>query len=139
MTVKGGRVVKVNWGEMRLKGNLPSEIGELDGLRWLHLNGNEISSIPSEIGKLTSLANLSLSENHLADLPLELGNLRSLTRLYLHVNRLSVLPSTLANLTDLRTLYLSNNNFTIDVPSSIYGNKVLVQTFLATLKSTDQN
>mmetsp|Transcript_29109 Transcript_29109/g.58130 ORF Transcript_29109/g.58130 Transcript_29109/m.58130 type:complete len:144 (-) Transcript_29109:14-445(-) len=76
---------------MGLKGNLPSEIGELDGLRVLDLSCNEISSIPPEIGKLTSLTELELGRNHLADLPRELGNLRSLTDLRLHNNRLSVL------------------------------------------------
>ena len=132
--VDGGRVVEVNCRSMGLKGNLPSEIGELDGLRGLYLYRNEISSIPSEIGKLTSLTQLELSRNHLADLPCEFGNLRSLTRLYLSLNRLSVLPSTLANLTNLDTLNLWDNNFTIDVPSlTIYKDKKQVQTFLATL------
>mmetsp|Transcript_12453 Transcript_12453/g.25463 ORF Transcript_12453/g.25463 Transcript_12453/m.25463 type:complete len:470 (+) Transcript_12453:235-1644(+) len=137
--VKDGRVVKVDWGMMGLKGNLPSEIGELDGLRILFLFNNEISSIPSEIGKLTSLTELELWGNHLANLPREVGNLHSLTNLYLHYNRLSVLPSTLANLTNLSTITLRNNNFTIDVPSDIFSDKEQVQTFLATLKSTDQN
>jgi len=108
--VEDGRVVRVIWSSMGLKDNLPSEIGELDGLRMLFLFNNEISSIPSEIGKLTSLTELELGRNHLADLPRELGNLRSLTDLRLRNNRLSVLPSTLANLTDLNMLYLSNNN-----------------------------
>ena len=140
VTVEDGRVAEVKWGEMGLKGNLPLEIGELDGLRKLHLDINEISSIPSEIGKLTSLTELWLGFNHLADLPRELGNLRSLTWLFLNHNRLSVLPSTLPNLTNLNTLYLQDNNLMIDVPSEgIYNNKERVQTFLATLKSTDQN
>ena len=140
VTVDGGRVVVVEWSREGLKGDLPSEIGELDGLRALRLYHHEMSSIPSEIGKLTSLTYLNLQNNHLADLPRELGNLRSLTGLWLHHNRLSVLPSTLANLTNLRTLYLDNNNFTIDVPSDdIDKSKEQVQTFLATLKSTDQN
>ena len=137
--VEGGRVVEVNWGMMGLKGNLPSEIGELDGLRELRLWENEISSIPSEIGKLTSLTRLSLWDNHLADLPRELGNLRSLTDLSLSNNRLSVLPSTLANLTNLSDLSLFNNNFPIDFPSDDIQGKEQVQTFLATLKSTAQN
>ena len=136
--VEDGRVVKVEWGRMDLKGNLPSEIGELDGLRELNLYINKISSIPSEIDKLTSLTKLHLGVNHLEDLPRELGNLRSLARLDLHMNRLSVLPSNLANLTNLDTLYLVGNNFTIDF-SNIYNNKEQIQTFLATLKSTDQN
>jgi len=133
VTVKGGRVVKVNWGEMRLKGNLPSEIGELDGLRILFLFDNEISSIPSEIGKLTSLTKLDLRENHLADLPSELGNLRSLTWLWVDQNGLSALPPTLANLTNLRWLSFYSNNLT-RVKEPLY-NKEKVKTFLATLKS----
>ena len=163
--VKDGRVVEVFWAQADLKGNLPSEIGELDGLRKLNLEENEISSIPSEIGKLTSLrklnldkneirgvpseigkltslTKLSLYDNHLADLPCELGNLRSLTKLNLDNNRLSVLASNLANLTNLHTLWLDNNNLTIDVPSDESDNSEdneKVQTFLATLKSTDQN
>eukprot|EP00518_Triparma_eleuthera_P022192 CAMPEP_0197572254 /NCGR_PEP_ID=MMETSP1320-20131121/42366_1 /TAXON_ID=91990 /ORGANISM="Bolidomonas sp., Strain RCC2347" /LENGTH=448 /DNA_ID=CAMNT_0043134759 /DNA_START=140 /DNA_END=1484 /DNA_ORIENTATION=+ len=52
--IEGGRVVEIRWCRLGLKGTLPSEIGELDGLRKLDLEENEISSIPSEIGKLTS-------------------------------------------------------------------------------------
>mmetsp|Transcript_12454 Transcript_12454/g.25466 ORF Transcript_12454/g.25466 Transcript_12454/m.25466 type:complete len:484 (+) Transcript_12454:186-1637(+) len=137
--VKDGRVVNVDLRNMDLKGDLPSKIGFLDGLRVLNLHYNEINSIPSEIGKLTSLTELELWGNHLANLPREVGNLHSLTNLYLHYNRLSVLPSTLANLTNLSTITLRNNNFTIDVPSDIFSDKEQVQTFLATLKSTDQN
>ena len=140
VTVEGGRVMEVNWENMGLKGNLPSEIGELDGLRVLWLEGNQICGhLPSEIGKLTSLTVLALGVNHLADLPRELGNLHSLTDLYLQDNRLSVLPSTLANLTNLSSLDLEGNNFTTNVPSHIFFDKVPVQTFLATLMSTDQN
>ena len=131
--VEDGRVVKVDWRYMGLKGNLASEIGELDGLRLLDLYGNEISSIPSEIGKLTSLTDLFLRHNHLADLPKELGNLHSLTGLYLDDNRLSVLPPTLANLTNLKTLDLHDNNFTTDVPSYQIQDREEIQTFLATL------
>jgi len=137
--IEGGRVVEIRWCRLGLKGTLPSEIGELDGLRILFLFDNEISSIPSEIGKLTSLTELELWGNHLANLPREVGNLHSLTNLYLHYNRLSVLPSSLANLTNLSTITLRNNNFTIDVPLNIYKDKVKVQIFLAWLKSTDQN
>jgi len=137
VSVKDGRVVEVDWSFKGLKGNLTSEIGELDGLRILFLFDNEISSIPSEIGKLTSLTELELGRNHLADLPRELGNLRSLTDLSLGNNRLSVLPSALANLTNLTYLSLSNNNFTFDVPQA--NDREQVQTFLATLMSTNQN
>ena len=136
--VEDGRVVKVEWGRMDLKGNLPSEIGELDGLRRLHLYHNEISSIPSEIGKLTCLTVLSIWKNHLAELPHELGNLRSLTGLTLNDNRLSELPSTLANLTNLDGLSLYNNNFTFDVPSSyMCEDKEWIQSFLTWLKNPD--
>jgi len=133
--VKDGRVVNVDLRNMDLKGDLPSKIGFLDGLRVLNLHYNEINSIPSEIGKLASLTALNLSNNHLANLPRELGNLHSLTYLCLSDNSLSVLPSTLANLTNLSTLNLLNNNFTFDVLYDFNYDKDQVQIFLAWLKN----
>ena len=49
-----------------LTGEIPSEIGNLTNLTYLHLSVNQLTgSIPSEIGNLTNLIQLQLQYNQL--------------------------------------------------------------------------
>ena len=119
MKVEGMRIVEVNWCAEGLKDKIPTQLGELDGLKELILSNNEISGpLPSAIGKLMSLTYLNLSNNRLdGPLPPELGGLSALTTLHLNNNNFSdSIPSTLANLTNLFGLSLHHNHFTTDVP-----------------------
>jgi internalin A len=72
---------------------LPPEIGQLPGLKQLHLHNNQLTTLPPEIGHLTALKQLSLDYNHLTTLPPELSHLTALTELYLHGNPALRIPN----------------------------------------------
>ena len=117
--VNGARVTAVHWIRMGFTGNLPAAVGELDGMKSLYLQFNEIGGhLPPEIGNLTLLASLSLESNCIhGPLPQSIGNLTSLTTLYLNDNMFSgAIPASLANLTSppLVHLALFGNTFTND-------------------------
>ena len=62
-----GRVTAIDWGNERLTGSIPKEIGDLTHLRCLDLHYNFLSGdIPIELCKLTNLRTLRLYSNHLS-------------------------------------------------------------------------
>ncbi|MCY4645665.1 MAG: Ig-like domain-containing protein [Gammaproteobacteria bacterium] len=113
----------------QLSGSLPSELGQLDNLEHLRLNSNQLTgSIPSELGNLHSLRVLGLAGNSLTgSIPSELGSLGSLEDLRLNSNQLTgSIPSELGNLHSLRILGLAGNSLTGPVPSELRGLGALV-------------
>ncbi|CAB9525073.1 Leucine Rich Repeat [Seminavis robusta] len=75
-----------------LTGPLPSELGAMDALRELHLNGaNWTGTLPSELGSLATLTDVYLNNNrHLeGTIPSSLGQLTELSKLSLHNTNLS--------------------------------------------------
>ncbi len=112
ITVDGGKLVTIALASNNLRGELPSELGNLSYLEGLFLYDNQLTGeIPSEFGNLSSLTQLALYDNQLTgELPSELGNLSSLTGLYLHKNQLTgELPSELNSLLSLEQLTLQDN------------------------------
>ncbi|XP_060556179.1 leucine-rich repeat protein soc-2 homolog [Ruditapes philippinarum] len=102
---------------------LPSTIGELEKLEFLHLgsvigelerrnfqNGNWLAEIPNSICCLTNLKQLHLDENQLNELPRDFGSLISLEILDLGQNLLHELPESFGNLKCLRVCMLSKNH-----------------------------
>lgn len=122
VTVDGsGCVTNLNLNYNNLKGTLPDELGNLDGLVNLSLSDNQISgALPSTMTNLTNLQFLYLSYNQLSgDLPTWLGTLVNLISLELNGNKFSgAIPTELGNLSNLRYLYLSYNQFE-SIPSSL--------------------
>lgn len=55
--------------------NLPNDLGRLNNLTYLKLNGCGLSSLPNEIVNLTTLSYLNLEFNNLTDLPSDIFNL----------------------------------------------------------------
>ena len=134
-----------------LTGPIPTEIGRLTKLKALELFGNELSGpIPAEVGRLTELMSLDVETNKMTgELPSELGLLSKLEILNLGGNKftgavpteLNALPElylvsffsnqltgpvpTLAGSTKLAELILSFNDFTGELPASIFRNKGL--------------
>ena len=108
-----------------LSGVIPPEIGELTELKRLVIRGSKISGvIPPEIGELTKLKRLDLSANELSgDIPPELGGLANLKRLNLSANdELSGnIPPELGGLAKLKELYLSDNRLSGNIPPELGG------------------
>ena len=101
---------------LNLNGNqiseLPTELGTLTGLTYLDLGGNALTSVPTELGALTALTQLYLSFNAITAVPTELGALAALLRLFLNSNALASVPTELGALAGLTQLLLSNNQLT---------------------------
>jgi len=91
---------------------LPLDITRLTNLRHLHLSNNHLDYLPPEVTKITSLHRLGLTGNHISNLPSELGFLVRLQRLFLGYNELTSLPSEITKITRLNGLFLHNNHFT---------------------------
>lgn len=75
-------------GEDKLKGTIPSEIGQLNELRWLSLEDNELEGeIPDSFRNLTELRYLSLADNRLSGtVPDYFSSYEHLMSLHLHGN-----------------------------------------------------
>ncbi|KAL5772184.1 hypothetical protein ACOSQ2_012108 [Xanthoceras sorbifolium] len=109
--------------DCNLKGNIPSEIGNLSNLISLGLANNKLTgSIPNTIGKLQKLQGLYFQNNELQGLiPHHLCRLESLYKFYLGRNRLNgSIPECLDNLISLRYLALDSNGLTSAIPSTMW-------------------
>tara|TARA_R110002050_G_scaffold49752_6_gene115348 strand:+ start:3081 stop:3767 length:687 start_codon:yes stop_codon:yes gene_type:complete len=92
----------VNLWENNLDGTLPSTIGQLTQLLYLHLWSNALhGTIPSEVGTISTLLHLYVNSNMMrGELPSEVGNLASLEHLFLSNNYFTgKIPDSFKNLT----------------------------------------
>ena len=118
----GGVIQEIQISYYTIIGTIPSSIGQLVSLTYLHLEGNALSgTIPSSIGDLTQLSDLWLGSNKLVGLiPSSIGNLLALQVLSLSRNCLiGAIPSSISNLRSLRVLWLNSNKLTGTIPSSL--------------------
>ena len=111
-----------------MSGTLPTELGQLAGIRHIMLGGHLISgTLPTELARLTSLESIDLSSNALSGtLPSEMARLSRLRFLSVHNNLLSgSLPTQWgAGLGSMRTIDLSGNRFSFSggsLPAAIAG------------------
>ena len=102
-------------------GTLPLSIGNFRSLYSLTLYGGIRGTIPSTIGALTSLAYLHFSKNSFTGtIPSAIGALKSLNSLNLGVNSLTgTIPSFIIALTSLTSLSLHSNSLTGTIPSIV--------------------
>ncbi|XP_059634780.1 receptor kinase-like protein Xa21 isoform X2 [Cornus florida] len=113
-----------------LSGPIPTTIGGLQNLERLYLEHNRLQGpIPNDLCKLTKLGDIYASNNKLyGPIPKCLGELKSLRRLYLDSNNLtSVIPPNLWSLEDLLGLNLSTNSLRGNLPLDIGNLKVITQ------------
>ena len=106
------RVVGLSLNSRGLDGTIPAELGDLTGLRRLHLFENQLTGpIPAELGRLSSLSSLDLSDNRLTgQIPVDFARLSNLRSLDLSGNRLTgAIPPQLGDL-QLDEVDLSGND-----------------------------
>lgn len=107
-----------------IRGQLPTEIGTLTGLKIFRLDMNFLSgSIPSEVGKLHKLTVLRLEINFLSgSIPHEIGDCKALHELYLGQNNklTGTIPSSIGNLEFLQKLFIISNKLSGTIPSEVY-------------------
>ncbi|HEY9623287.1 MAG TPA: DUF4347 domain-containing protein [Crinalium sp.] len=133
VSLTGDRVTTLDLYNNNLKGNLPTELGNLTSLTALRLYDNQLSgSIPSSLGNLSNLMFLNVANNQLSgSVPSELGNLSKLVRLNLFTNQLSgSIPSELGNLSKLSLFNLSYNQLSGSIPSELSNLTSLTQFYL---------
>jgi len=98
----------------------PESFGDLSLLETLWLGRNPLEVIPESIFDLLSLSLLGVYETNISEIPPEIGNLTNLTYLWLNDNQLSgEIPSEIGNLTNLTYLDLRWNQLTGQIPESI--------------------
>ncbi|CAL5395123.1 unnamed protein product [Camellia sinensis] len=112
-----------------LTGFIPSTIKALGKLQILHLSNNKLQgAIPDEICQLKNMGDLRLNQNELFGLiPECLGNITSLRYLYLNSNKLTfVIPTKLGNLKDILEINLSSNSLYGNLPPQLGSFKVAI-------------
>ncbi|ETP34042.1 hypothetical protein, variant [Phytophthora nicotianae P10297] len=92
-----------------LEGCLPEQLGKLDQLRDLGLEGNKLTKLPEAIGGLVHLEVLRVENNQVRAFPTTIGRLRNLKTLSAHSNQIVELPASFSSLTGLLTLDLKKN------------------------------
>lgn len=106
-----------------LTGLLPPELGTLDQLQFLQIQGNAglTGPIPSALGSLAGLTHLRLAGNGLAGaVPASVGDLAALEWAHLDSNRFTgEIPAALGNLSGLRWLSLNGNDLTGPIPAEL--------------------
>ncbi|XP_059627854.1 receptor kinase-like protein Xa21 [Cornus florida] len=113
-----------------IKGNIPSEIGNLRNLVSIYLYGNYLTGfIPTTIKGLSKLQRLHLEDNRIdGSIPKEICHLLNLGLLALSENRLfGTIPECLGNVTSLRYLNLDSNRLNSSIPETIWNLKDLLE------------
>ena len=88
---------------------LPESIGNLDDLRSLYLEWNNLSSLPESFFQLTNLMSLYISNNQLEEIGEGIENLNNLYFLDLGYNQIPSIPDSFCNLNNLTYWWMFNN------------------------------
>ncbi|KAI8003253.1 Receptor-like protein EIX2 [Camellia lanceoleosa] len=123
------RLAVMKFSSNQLSGIIPSSIGRLPSLGWLHLNNNSLyGEIPLGLKNCTILEMLDLGENGLSgNIPEWIGELQYLGILRLHKNMFNgKIPLQLCQLSSLKIIDLANNNLEKTIPRC-FGNLTEVE------------
>ena len=88
---------------------LPESIENLDDLRALYLEWNNLSILPESFYQLTNLMSLYISNNQLEEIGEGIGNLNNLYFLDLGYNQIPSIPDSFCNLENLTYWWMFNN------------------------------
>ncbi|KAK9938498.1 hypothetical protein M0R45_015231 [Rubus argutus] len=109
-SLRGLKSLKVlNLSDCSKLNKLPNDIGHLESLQELYVNGTGLRELPSSIGMVERLTLLNLKDcKHLVSLPSSLGGFKSLKALDLSgCSKLDKLPDELSHVDCLETLDVS--------------------------------
>lgn len=95
---------------------LPHQIGQLQKLRSINLNGSRLQSLPKELAQLKALKSLSLYGSELGKLQPWFKEMQSLKILDLGHTGLTNFPAVILSLKNLEILSLNNNNIGVIPP-----------------------
>ncbi|KAK2373558.1 putative LRR receptor serine/threonine-protein kinase [Trifolium repens] len=112
----------LNFGDNKISGKVPAELGNLIGLIFLGISFNHFERvIPTTFGKFKRMQKLALYGNKLSgEVPPNIGNLSRLYYLDIGHNMLEGnIPSSIGNCKKLQYLELSRNNFRGTIPLEI--------------------
>lgn len=122
VTVRRGRVVKLDLNSNNLVGNIPSSIGNLTKLTSVELGRNQLTgNLPVSFGNDTSLIYVNLALNRLTGtIPTQLINLPNLTDIYLSINSLTgSIPEITGSDSKLHGIFLTDNQLQGNLPGSL--------------------
>ncbi|KAJ3068134.1 hypothetical protein HDU98_008703 [Podochytrium sp. JEL0797] len=114
---QNGNIVGLHLANRNIVGAIPREIADLTELRFLELQGNQITTIDPAFSNLQKLEYLNLGQNHFeGPIPDAIGYLRGIETLYLYENKFTgPVPSWILDMDDLKNLDLSENMLTGNV------------------------
>ncbi|OAD19685.1 Na-Ca exchanger/integrin-beta4 domain protein, partial [Candidatus Thiomargarita nelsonii] len=122
VSCSGGHVSRLSLSLNRLRGSIPTELGNLTNLTYLNLSSNfPTGPTPTKFASSVFYVFFGFYHNSLTgEIPRELGNLTRLTVLDLHYNQLTgTIPTELGNLSNLTWLSLNNNQLTGTIPTEL--------------------
>ncbi|KAJ4800339.1 Receptor-like protein kinase [Rhynchospora pubera] len=129
------RVSTLNLQTLGLTGYISPYIGNLSSLRYLYLQGNQLSgSLPDQLSHLKLLQIMNVSSNLIqGNIPLNITMCTDLTIMDLSVNRFSgQIPDVIGTLSKLEILNFAHNQLTGPIPRSIGNLSSLVTLNLGT-------
>ncbi|XP_027088288.1 putative receptor-like protein kinase At3g47110 [Coffea arabica] len=111
----------------KIKGNIPTGIGNLSSLLHLDFSGNElVGSIPKSFNRLKNLQVFYLGINQIRDVLNIFCELHSLGLLQLSQNQFfGGIPECLGNMINLTQIFLDSNNLTSMIPANLLSMKNL--------------
>jgi hypothetical protein len=118
-----GSVTTIDLYNERLSGTIPTWVGKLTELDYMHYDFNDLSgTIPSEFGLLTKLTVLDIDNNKFnGAIPTEFGLLTNMRKFDLDSNELvGSIPTELGLMINLREFDLAENGISGSIPSEIY-------------------
>ncbi|XP_078584102.1 uncharacterized protein LOC144866521 isoform X2 [Branchiostoma floridae x Branchiostoma japonicum] len=96
--------------------SIPEEVFDITDLESINVSHNKLTSIPEAIGRLQKLSRLDAGGNKLTSLPQAIGTLPKLTHLYVYDNKLTKFPTGVCLLLNLEVLSAFNNNLSTFPP-----------------------